>query len=80
VVVLDKAMPRLDGLQTLDALRHLDPQVRCCFLTGTLRNAAEAELRRAGAVHVLLKPVAPEEIAHVLRQLAGRPQDVVPSA
>jgi CheY-like chemotaxis protein len=80
VVVLDKGMPRLDGLQTLDALLRLDPQVRCCFLTGDLLNAVEADLRQRGAVHVLYKPVAPEEIALVLHKLAGRPRDAAPSA
>jgi CheY-like chemotaxis protein len=80
LVILDKGMPGLDGLETLDALLRLDPYVRCCFLTGDVLNAAEPELRRRGAMHVLYKPVAPEQIADVVRGLLRRPRGDAPPA
>jgi CheY-like chemotaxis protein len=67
LVVLDQRMPGLDGLQTLDGLRCLNPDVRCCFLTGAHED--DAELLRRGAACVLHKPMEPDDIALALRQM-----------
>src|SRR5207302_8657366 len=34
VVLMDVHMPGLDGPQTLAVLQVLNPQIRCCFLSG----------------------------------------------
>jgi CheY-like chemotaxis protein len=70
-VLLDVHMPRLDGPQTLRALRQLDPEVRCCFITGTAGSDEEEALRALGPVAVLHKPCTPEELADALRQAMG---------
>ena len=36
VVLLDVCMPGLDGPETLAELRAIDPEVRCCFMSGGL--------------------------------------------
>src|ERR1700720_2401115 len=33
-VLMDVRMPDLDGPSTLAALRSIDPDVRCCFMSG----------------------------------------------
>src|SRR5262249_12014564 len=58
LVLPDVRMPGLDGPATLTALRGLNPQVRCCFLSGDLGGYAEGELRDLGAA-VLLRPFRP---------------------
>src|SRR4051794_18430442 len=57
LVLLDVQMPGgPDGPQTLAALRGLNPQVRCCFMTGHSGLYSEDELLALGAVHVFPKP------------------------
>ncbi len=55
-VVLDFAMPGMDGLQTLKALLAHNPDLQIMLLTGqaTIKTAVEAT--RLGAVDVLEKP------------------------
>jgi CheY-like chemotaxis protein len=68
-VLLDVRMPGLDGPQTLAGLRRLDPQVRCCFMSGDPGRYGTDELLGRGARHVFAKPLRLEEVAGVLRQL-----------
>ncbi len=69
--LLDVQMPGLDGPQTLEALRSLDPQLRCCFMTGGPGRYTEQELLGRGAERVLYKPFRPAEVAEVVWQLTG---------
>jgi len=71
LVLLDVRMPGWDGPQTLRALQHLDPAVRCGFLTGHAGEYTEAELRQRGAEHVFAKPFAPAILGAWLQQLCG---------
>ncbi len=74
-VLLDVHMPRLDGPQTLQALRRIDPGVRCCFITGSAGGSEEEALRALGPSAVLHKPCTPEELADALRDaMAGAPE------
>jgi DNA-binding NarL/FixJ family response regulator len=70
-VVLDVCMARLDGPQTLAALRELAPGVRSCFLTGGFGRYTDSQLRKAGAAAVLRKPALLDEIARVVSLLAA---------
>jgi CheY-like chemotaxis protein len=70
-VLLDVHMPGLDGPQTLRALRQLDPDVRCCFITGTAGAGEEEQLRALGATAILHKPCTPEELADALVRAMG---------
>src|SRR5207248_1562218 len=66
LVLLDVRMPDWDGPQTLAALRRLDPDVRCCFLTGDAGTYTEGELLALGAIMVLDKPFHLDELMEAL--------------
>jgi CheY-like chemotaxis protein len=70
--VLDLHMPRLDGPATLRALRALDPQVGCVFMTGHPGAYDEEALLTQGAAAVLRKPFTPDDLHTVLRPLLNR--------
>jgi CheY-like chemotaxis protein len=70
VVLLDVHMPKLDGPQTLAALHELNPQVRCCFMSGD-PGCEEERLRELGATALFRKPFRLPEVAKVLRRLAA---------
>ena len=71
--MLDVLMPGLDGPRTLAALQELNPQIRCCFMSGDLGSYTEDRLQSLGAVAVLQKPFRLAEVAEVLRQLSSYP-------
>ncbi len=67
-VVLDLKLPRMDGLQVLDALHRSSPDTVVILITGygTLETAIQA--MRRGAYDYLLKPCPVEEIIMTIRR------------
>jgi len=70
-VLMDVRMPDLDGPATLAALRSIDPEVRCCFMSGGIDQYSQEDLLAGGAVHVLGKPFALAEVVRVLQQMVS---------
>jgi DNA-binding response OmpR family regulator len=70
VALLDVCMPVLNGPQTLAALREMNTQIRCCFMTGGSSCYTEQDLHRLGADAVFQKPFLLSEMADVLRTVA----------
>jgi len=79
VVLLDVVMPRLDGVQTFQALQKINPQLRCCFMTGQAGSISDARLLELGAAGVLKKPFSLADVAEIIRQLAGYSLEPLPS-
>jgi CheY-like chemotaxis protein len=71
VVLLEVQMPGLDGPQTLEALRRLNPDVVACFMTGSGSTCAEEELLGRGAARVFRKPFRPADVADALQAVAS---------
>ncbi len=78
LVLLDVRMSQMDGPRTLEVLRGIDPNVRCCFMSGNAGEYSVDELMGLGAVAFIPKPFASlAEVARTLRRLmAGAVQPV----
>lgn len=75
LVLLDVAMPRMDGFEVCRALRA-DPamaEVRVVLYTASLLSEFAERAREAGADAVLGKPVDPREVAETVARLIGAP-------
>ncbi|OGR79112.1 MAG: hypothetical protein A2X32_11365 [Elusimicrobia bacterium GWC2_64_44] len=66
VVISDMAMPKLGGLDTLTALKNLDPKIEVIMVTGfaTLENAVESMKR--GAYDFITKPFQIDDLARLV--------------
>lgn len=68
VVLLDVQI--LDGPRILAALRKINPQVACCFMSGDTGNYTIKDLHAMGAVHVFSKPFGdPERLKQLLLEV-----------
>ena len=74
-VLLDLAMPRLGGLETLKAIRAFDPAIVNVVVTGLSDPDLHRRALELGAVAVLEKPVGGGQLARVL----GRPAFLAPA-
>lgn len=72
VALLDVCMPALPGPETLVVIKHLDPDIPCCLMSGDLGEYAEADLHALGAAQVFSKPFRLAEVADALYHLAKR--------
>ena len=62
VIVLDLAMPGMDGLETLKRLREVNPDLQIVLLTGHGSIKAGVEAMKEGAVDFLEKPAEFSEL------------------
>jgi CheY-like chemotaxis protein len=73
LVLLDVWLLDPDGVRTFAALLQIDPQVRCCFMTGGGSPYGDADLRDLGAVEVLQKPFRLATLREVVARAVGSP-------
>jgi CheY-like chemotaxis protein len=69
LVLMNIRMPSLDGPRLVTGLRRLNPQIRCCFMSGHIGHDTEI----AANTRVLTKPFGLSEIVRILRQILGIP-------
>lgn len=67
VILMDLAMPRLDGVAAMRALRESVPKARVVVLTSFLDDEKLLPALRAGAAGYLLKNAQPQELARAVR-------------
>lgn len=80
VVVLDVAMPLLNGLDAARQLKRLMPDVKVIFLTMSEDPDVAAEAFRAGASGYLLKNSAASELLQAIREVSRGRSYVTPLA
>jgi two-component system response regulator AtoC len=65
IVLLDVAMPGMDGLQTLKALKAARPEVQVIMLSGREQAPIIVEAVRLGAADYVVKPGDPEGLGEI---------------
>lgn len=69
VVLLDMAMPRMDGLQALPLIREAVPDVRVVVLSGFNQRTLEQEALAAGADRYVVKGGSMRELVELIEKL-----------
>jgi two-component system response regulator AtoC len=70
IVLLDVAMPGMDGLQTLKALKTARPELQVIMLSGREQAQTIVEAVRLGAADYVVKPDDPEGLGEVALDVA----------
>ncbi|HET7206863.1 MAG TPA: sigma-54 dependent transcriptional regulator [Terriglobales bacterium] len=71
LVLLDLLMPGIDGLQTLEQLRHMKPGVKVIMLSCVSDTRKVVQAMRLGAHDYLTKPFQKAELDAVINQCLG---------
>lgn len=74
LALVDVRMPELDGVQTLLALRQLDPALPICLVSADLGGQEEHQLQKLGANRVVYKPFRLHELVAVVKEELARVQ------
>ena len=68
VVLLDMRMPGMDGMETLRAIKTIDPRIEVIMLTGYGEPHNVEEGLKSGAFEYIMKPVDIEQLALTIQK------------
>jgi signal transduction histidine kinase len=69
IVILDRTMPGLDGLELLAKMRQRRPDMPAIISSGYAEDEGSRQLRALGIDAVLQKPWAPRDLVHLVGEL-----------
>jgi DNA-binding NtrC family response regulator len=72
VVVLDYSLPKMNGLEVLDRLRHKLPAIKVIMITGNATVEVAVQAMKAGAYDYLAKPVVLGELKLLVDRALGQ--------
>ena len=72
LVILDMAMPVMDGAACFSVLQQFDPDVRVVLSSGNMEDKEIASLLAAGVLGVLPKPYNMHQLTAVFEQIFTR--------
>ena len=72
IVLLDFKLPDQDGLQVLEQLHALDPQVKVIMISGAGGIEVAVQAMKLGASDYLVKPLVLKELKLLLERIAGQ--------
>jgi DNA-binding NarL/FixJ family response regulator len=73
VVLLDLAMPVMDGLEALPEIRRVSPRAKVVVLSGFDSGSIASEARKLGAVSYVEKGIDPFDLAQLVEEVAEAP-------
>lgn len=71
LVILDMSMPEMDGTQTFQALRDLDPELKVLVASGFTDDPHVAHLIKNGAHGIVPKPFKVDDLTTLIKQAFG---------
>lgn len=71
IVLTDIRMPKVDGIELLSKLHHLEPDVPVILMTAYAEIDVAVEAIRKGAYDFIIKPYKPEQLIYTLKK-AGK--------
>lgn len=71
VVLLDLVMKGMYGLEVLERLRQMDPNVRVIVVSADVQTSSHELVSQGGAAGFLVKPVDANEVLTLLRATLG---------
>jgi DNA-binding NtrC family response regulator len=75
-IVLDLVMPGMDGIETLQALRELNPDIQVIVLTGHGNVPSGIEAMKSGAMDFLEKPAKLEVLLAKLDEAQSKTEEL----
>jgi DNA-binding NtrC family response regulator len=72
VVILDLAMPGIDGIETLKEIKRIKPLTEVIMLTGNATVETAIEGLKVGAMDYLIKPCETEALAELINMAYKR--------
>jgi two-component system, NarL family, response regulator LiaR len=80
VVLMDLIMPVMDGIASIECIRHEMPDVEVIALTSVLEDASVVGAVRAGAIGYLLKDTQADQLCRAIRAAAAGQVQLSPQA
>ncbi len=71
-IVLDFAMPGLDGIETMKALRATNPDLQIIFLTGQATVQKSIEAMKMGATDLMEKPADIQQLLEKIEKASAK--------
>jgi CheY-like chemotaxis protein len=69
LVILDLAMPKMDGEETFRRLKEIDPAVKVLIASGLIEPEPRRKMEEAGVAGFLLKPYKVGDLARTIREV-----------
>lgn len=71
LVLLDLAMPEVDGLECFRAMKRLNPNIRAILVSGYAMDMGEAKVIGEGMLGTIQKPYTLERLGETIKRLGG---------
>jgi len=68
VVLLDIKMPSISGMELLQRVREIDPDIMCIMITAYASVETAVEALKGGAFDYVVKPVDPDDLTRIVRR------------
>lgn len=70
IVTLDIIMPGIDGIETANEIRKINPEAKLVMLSSLCDDETKRELNEAGLEYVIEKPIDKDKLIEVLELLS----------
>ncbi|MFO8112598.1 MAG: response regulator [Desulfosalsimonadaceae bacterium] len=71
IVITDIMMPEINGIQVLETVKEINPEVRVIIITGFATSDLARESMEKGAYDVIAKPFKPADLRAMVAQAAN---------